>query len=307
MAGLFRNKGAKEYADSVSDLAMQLDNLIAEATANATKGVDVKSKKRNSERVSPEIAAERAEIEKTAKANGTWLKAPNGKDTNLTSEQWVTVRTKAFKNWFGDWEKAARIEKLRRSESVVVPEDVNVGKYELNRESAEAYLLNKLRGEYTIVDTNEKVTITRKGAKKVTSHSVDNVVHLKSIAAIPQMLENAIFIEESAAEKGNAKYDTYRYYVCGLRIGNNDYTVRITIGVKAGKYYYDHSLTSIEKGNLIEIAQGFTPNGGLTLPSYAESKDKRIIPILQTNSSKIVDENGEPKVVWHSPSSRCEM
>ena len=159
--------------------------------------------------------------------------------------------------------------------------------------------MNELRGEYTIVDTNEKVTITRKGAKKVTSHSVDNVVHLKSIAAIPQMLENAIFIEESAAEKENAKYDTYRYYVCGLRIGNNDYTVRITIGVKGGKYYYDHSLTSIEKGNLIEIAQGFTPNGGLTLPSYAESKDKRIIPILQTNSSKIVDENGEPKVVWH--------
>ena len=93
-----------------------------------------------------------------------------------------------------------------------------------------AYLLNELRGEYTIVDTNEKVTITRK---------------------------------------------------------------------KGGKYYYDHSLTSIEKGNLIEIAQGFTPNGGLTLPSYADNKYKRIIPNLQTNSSKIVDANGEPKVVYH--------
>lgn len=29
------------------------------------------------------------------------------------------------------------------------------------------------------------------------------------------------------------------------------------------------------------------------------SKGTRIIPILQTNSSKIVDENGEPKVVYH--------
>ena len=47
---------------------------------------------------------ERAEIIRAAKANGTYLKAPNGKDTNLTSEQWVTVRTKAFKRWFGDWE-----------------------------------------------------------------------------------------------------------------------------------------------------------------------------------------------------------
>lgn len=47
---------------------------------------------------------ERAEIIRAAKANGTYLKAPNGKDTNLTPEQWVTVRTKAFKRWFGDWE-----------------------------------------------------------------------------------------------------------------------------------------------------------------------------------------------------------
>ena len=31
-------------------------------------------------------------------------KAPNGKPTNLTEEQWLTVRTPTFKNWFGDWE-----------------------------------------------------------------------------------------------------------------------------------------------------------------------------------------------------------
>ena len=89
-----------------------------------------------------------------------------------------------------------------------------------------AYLLNELRGEYTIVDTNEKVTITRK---------------------------------------------------------------------KGGKYYYDHSLTSIEKGNLIEIAQGFTPNGGLTFPSYADSKDKRIIPLLQM-PQKLLMQMGNPRL-----------
>ena len=33
-----------------------------------------------------------------------WLKAPNGKDTNLTELQWLQVRTENFKNWFGDWE-----------------------------------------------------------------------------------------------------------------------------------------------------------------------------------------------------------
>lgn len=32
------------------------------------------------------------------------MKAPNGKDTNLTEKQWVQVRTPSFKAWFGDWE-----------------------------------------------------------------------------------------------------------------------------------------------------------------------------------------------------------
>jgi len=32
------------------------------------------------------------------------MKAPNGKSTNLTEKQWLQVRTKAFKEWFGDWE-----------------------------------------------------------------------------------------------------------------------------------------------------------------------------------------------------------
>ena len=39
-----------------------------------------------------------------AKQNGTCMKAPNGKKSNLTERQWIQVRTKAFKDWFGDWE-----------------------------------------------------------------------------------------------------------------------------------------------------------------------------------------------------------
>lgn len=47
---------------------------------------------------------EKASIKKKAVADGTFMKAPNGKDTNLTEDQWLSVRTVAFKNWFGDWE-----------------------------------------------------------------------------------------------------------------------------------------------------------------------------------------------------------
>ena len=48
--------------------------------------------------------SEENRIIEEAKANGTYMKAPNGNPTNLTERQWAQVRTKAFKDWFGDWE-----------------------------------------------------------------------------------------------------------------------------------------------------------------------------------------------------------
>lgn len=43
-------------------------------------------------------------LKKKALADGTFMKAPNGKSTNLSERQWLQVRTKAFKDWFGDWQ-----------------------------------------------------------------------------------------------------------------------------------------------------------------------------------------------------------
>ncbi len=47
---------------------------------------------------------EEALIIAQAKATDTYMRAPNGKPTNLNERQWVQVRTQAFKDWFGDWE-----------------------------------------------------------------------------------------------------------------------------------------------------------------------------------------------------------
>ena len=45
-----------------------------------------------------------SEIRKKYEGTDQWMKAPNGQDTNLTEDQWLAVRTPAFKEWFGDWE-----------------------------------------------------------------------------------------------------------------------------------------------------------------------------------------------------------
>ena len=65
-------------------------------------------------------------------------------------------------------------------------------------------------------------------------------------------IENSIFITEKSNEKGNDKYDSYRYYVSGISIDGENYTAKIVVGIKNGIRYYDHELSKIEKGDLID-------------------------------------------------------
>ena len=76
---------------------------LAEARKNATKADKVATKARQRYSLS-NLTEEEQRIVDEAKANGTYLKAPNGKASNLNERQWIQVRTKAFKDWFGDWE-----------------------------------------------------------------------------------------------------------------------------------------------------------------------------------------------------------
>ena len=65
--------------------------------------------------------SEEADIVARAKADGTYMKAPNGKQSNLSPRQWVQVRTKAFKDWFGDWTKIT----FDKNGKPIIPNDVS--------------------------------------------------------------------------------------------------------------------------------------------------------------------------------------
>ena len=251
---------------------------------------------------------EERQIIETAKESGTYMKAPNGKPTRLTEKQWAQVRTKAFKSWFGDWEKAARIEKLRKSEPVVITGEEIAPSDELKQYKRNALEYGKtLRGEYTNEDTKETIALTggnsRGGIREILQHDYKDIEHLQSIAAIPQIIEKSTYIDEAPNEDVE-KYPgikSFRYYVCGLKIGNNDYTVKAVIAVQNnGDRYYDHKLSSIEKGKLLSIIPTIQEAGIEDNLPLSIGKDRRLLSILQTNSSKVVDENGEPLVVHHS-------
>ena len=179
--------------------------------------------------------------------------------------------------------RTARIEKLRRSEPLVVSGNDYQGKYELDPKSATRYVLDELRGEYVNRDTGETIRISRKGAEKVMKHDVENDAHLKSAAYIPQMIENSIFITEETNTKGKTGFDSYRYYVVGLRMGGVDYTAKLVIGKKNGESYYDHSLTEIEKNSLLESIDPINTGFADKEAAVSGIKDKRLLSILQAD------------------------
>ncbi len=188
-------------------------------------------------------------------------------------------------------DRPKRLEKLRNSKDVEISGKEHEGKYELNRDSAKQWLKDNLRGSYEIADTGEQVEISRKGVNKVTSHSMGSEAHLKSLIAIPELLHNSIFITQEQAEKENAQYESYRYYVTGLKIGEEYYTAKLTVGVdRYGNKFYDHALTELEKTKLIDYVNqsvpGFISTVGVPNPSVTVSKDTKLLSILQTDEKE---------------------
>lgn len=139
--------------------------------------------------------AEKQLIIDEAKKNGTWMKAPNGNPTHLTKRQWVQVRTKAFKDWFVDWEKVLR----KAKDAVITGSEISEG--EITKKEALEYG-KTLQGEYTNADTGSKIDLQRGrkngGVNEVLQHDYKDQEHLKSIAAIPQIIEKSIYIGSEA-------------------------------------------------------------------------------------------------------------
>ena len=180
--------------------------------------------------------------------------------------------------------KLARIEKLRRSEPVVVTEEMIPEGVDIkDRKSVQKSLMENIRGEYVNADTRETLHVMRQGIEEVTHHGMTDEAHVKSLFAIPQMLRQAIYIDERLNDKGKRAFDSYRYYVCGLKINDEDYTAKIVVGVKDGQRYYDHRLTQIEKGAAIEKAESFRMTAASNNAPESGYKGTTLESLLQVN------------------------
>lgn len=195
--------------------------------------------------------------------------------------------------------KAESLEKLREAETIRISGREIEPSEDFRQYRRNAMEYGKtLRGSYINEDTGREISLGRAGVTEVLHHDISNPEHLQSVVAIPEIIENSIYIDTLPNEDlaKNPDIKEYEYYIAGLNIGGTDYTVRASVGIATtGDKYYDHKLTKIEKGDLLEMTSRLSSAEISNQSPLSEVNDKRLLQILQDaqGESRINGENSD--------------
>ena len=285
------------------------------------------------------IEAEMQSIKQKAIADGTFMKAPNGQPTNLTERQWLQVRTKAFKDWFGDWEALAN-DYINTVEILNNDGSINFEKLEELTDNyfknADESLFNK--GRKTLREREEH----HKGENNTFEH-LQNVVKSAQNSNIADGLKNHVVVAA-------ALHDIAKPFHKGNKHGfqSEELLNKIFKGKVSGlsKFAIAHHMMTIEERQeftkedakrIVEDAKnrGLNINEAIDvlialhiaditrgrnledIDEYSNKSIRDVINIevenkkklleeaaigINNNVSKVVDENGEPLVVYHGNS-----
>ena len=229
-------------------------------------------------------------------ANTRFRKAPNGKQSNLTDEQWEMVRTPEFKNWFGDWESAALIRQAQnaiankesKTKHVFVPSNRLMRRFE--------ELLGHGVNTVTITDDAIRHIINYHGSNESQRGQIEMTP--EDIATIPYVMNNWDYMEL------NPEYDDKLGNVAiEIRKRINGVSVVGTIARGKDKEFVVTSWKYVNGDNVPDALDASEETPGLYVRNDSDiakvKKDIENIKSSLRNSSKIIDENGEPRVVYH--------
>ena len=199
------------------------------------------------------------------------LLAPNGNLSNLNEKQYAQVRTKAFKKWFGDWEKANTF---------------NIDAIDTSKVDIEFHD-KSWKNDSTKI--NKTLRIYIKGQ------------HEKGYFELVKDYEFGMFSVHFKTTKAGAKYNSS----IAIESTKEDRKILFTELSKAipegGMVSTWGSLSEDGVRGIDNVGRGMTKVGErkVTLKSNGNTIK---IPIYQKGKgvSKVVDENGEPLVTWHS-------
>ncbi|MCR5401186.1 MAG: Flp pilus assembly complex ATPase component TadA [Treponema sp.] len=254
-----------------------------------------------------------------------WLKAPNGKPTNLTEEQWVAVRTPNFKRWFGNWDydENKKITVVDMTNIDLTSQGINIKEISQLKE----WLSENLIGRTIINDDSQIPTyFSNKGTKD--SLKKRGLEQRNAYSILDNMLKNAVYYD---FEKGDGqKKHPYIYgqdvYYAAFKFNDGIYSVKIKCDVNSQSFnstYKDHKVTEIKIADYAahrldsEQSKSYSHISATETPIAIQTeaqertsarKEAYTVTISQLTGgvkpgfSKVIDENGEPLVVYHSTS-----
>lgn len=247
-------------------------------------------------------SAEKDAVRKQYEGTEQWMKAPNGKPTNLTEDQWIAVRTPAFKAWFGDWEQAARLMLPRHAENL---EEAAAAA----RSIAGKRLTNDLLGVDAFLSNKN---IGKMVSASATRKSVDARVHALAVANVDRLFSRAI-TEYTHKDRDNDKnikqiHRMFSPFVVGDNVFVAKLTVKELVQEKEGNRLYSVEALEIKEASRKWNA-AYNATEGVLTSFPQEAFDNIIARFLPDgkNCSKIVDENGEPMVVYHGSDAEFEV
>ena len=179
------------------------------------------------------------------------------------------ICSQEFIERFGDWEKANRLEKLKVSEPIKKNDRIFISGNDVtevveslieNEDRKALQLLEKecgksILGSYKNEDTGLSVNVYGRSVIEISNHHYLFKEHIQALGFVPEIIEKSIYIDEVENEDKNRRPDIkkYLYFGIGLKIGENDYTCKSVIGIDGHRQcYYDQSLSTIEKGKLVD-------------------------------------------------------
>lgn len=240
------------------------------------------------------------EVERKYRNTPLWMKAPNGEPTKLTERQWVQVRTPNFKRWFGDWEKAGIRERLEGQEPLAVEAKYNATSPKERRDIALEFFPENVVVQKPVGD----VVISRRSIRSSFSHGSTDV-KLDVMPYLAEILEKSEYIDTLQDFDGSDVQN--HYFATRITHGNQGKLVFMRARKMPGRgnqlYVHDvfveEEIKQKDRNNVSKSGYSQKTVGQLRGSDLYKSILQEIYSTDNESVSKVVDSNGEPRVVYH--------
>ena len=256
------------------------------------------------ERTAREIEMEKPAVRERYEGTPQWMKAPNGKDTNLTVEQWLAARTKAFRREYGNWDYDGKTQLTATdiSDAVMVgSEGENIDPKDTH--AVDKWVKSKLQGSNVTIDSDGTiVNFYGDGLSAGVSKARDrgekrDISNRILFSKLGEIIKNSVYYDFEAADVRHPRVIGQDIYQSFMKAGDNFYRVELKLDVRRNTIvsYKGHQAYQIKIEPAVYHAQTDKSVAyARTSSNFTISLTDLMEGVKPKEPEVLLDENGEP-------------